>query len=259
MTSFYTDDPRNPDAFARFQPLAAADPVVDMLQAATEVAREHGAQTQPAAGLSRPPAIRLVIDECAALAPLIAGQVGRGKNPRPALDLLTTPRSPLTSRKAPLMPRRMDEDLERVPRPALNGDQMACVKARFALEETPATAHFAAVHHHVEEILGTVAVNDNKDWMRGNIARVRGELDLLEQALDAGTLPLDLTERHSSTWLRTVFVGIPSGLRQPLDASKGWRDHSIAFRPASGRRDVKDLINLAWAVAIAALALWLIS
>ncbi|MFG3429584.1 hypothetical protein [Streptomyces californicus] len=135
-------------------------------------------------------------------------------------------------------PHRTDKKLERVPRPDLNGKQMACVEARFALEETPAIAHFAAVHHHVEEILRTVAVNDKREWILGNVARVRAELDLLEQAIDVGTLPLDLTERHRPTYYRPPFVGIESGLRQPLDASKGWRDHSVAYRPGQPRKGI---------------------
>ncbi|MCZ0984012.1 hypothetical protein O1L60_45440 [Streptomyces diastatochromogenes] len=201
----------------------------------------------------------VLLDEGAHIDRLIAGRVGRGKS-RPLHDLLATPRNPLTSRKAESMyrRRRSGEELQRVPRPALNGAQMACVSARYAREETPALAHFAAVHHHVEQILGTVAVNDNETWMRGNIARVRSELDLLEQALDNGTLPPDLTERHSIGYLRTAFVGIPSGLRQPLDASKGWRDHSVAYRPARRRNEVRDLVHLAWATLAAALALWLL-
>ncbi|MFI1530846.1 hypothetical protein [Streptomyces griseus] len=142
----------------------------------------------------------------------------------------------MTSRQ----PHRTDKKLERVPRPDLNGRQMACVQARFALEETPAIAHFAAVHRHVEEILRTVAVNDRREWILGNVARVRTELDLLEQAVAVGRLPLDLTERHRSTYHRPPFVGIESGLRQPLDASKGWRDHSVAYRPARPRKDIRS-------------------
>ncbi|MEJ8654758.1 hypothetical protein WKI65_43670 [Streptomyces sp. MS1.AVA.3] len=150
-------------------------------------------------------------------------------------------------------------ELQRVPRPALNGRQMGCVNARFALEETPAIAHFAAVHHHVEEILGTVAVNDNKDWIQGNIDRVRADLDALERAVKAGGIPLDLTERHSPTRLRTAFFGIPAGLRQPLDASKGWRDHSVAYRPARARKDISDVVGALIMLGLFALGYWLFS
>ncbi|MEV5454269.1 hypothetical protein ACGF7W_35185 [Streptomyces sp. NPDC048219] len=125
---------------------------------------------------------------------------------------------------------------EIVPRPQLNGRQMACVDAHFALNETPATAHFAAVHHHMEQVLETVAVNDRKDWMVRNIDRVRQELDLLEAAVKQDRLPLDLTERHSPTYFRTAFEGIEAGLRQPLDASRGERDFSRAYRPVARRR-----------------------
>lgn len=137
-------------------------------------------------------------------------------------------------------PHHTDKKLERVPRPDLNGKQMACVEARFALEETLAIAHFAAVHHHIEQIHCTVAVNDKREWILGNVARVRTELELLEQAVAAGPLPLDLTERHRPTYYRPPFVGIESGLRQPLDASKGWRDHSAAYRPGGPRKDISS-------------------
>ncbi|MEV1042984.1 hypothetical protein AB0J01_41450 [Streptomyces sp. NPDC050204] len=143
-----------------------------------------------------------------------------------------------------------NHELERVPRPALNGDQMACVSARFAMEETPAIAHFAAVHHHVEEILGTVAVNDKTDWILGNIARVRADLDVLEQAVKAGETPLNLTKRHGPTRLRTAFFGIPSGLRQPLDASKGPRDFSVAYRPARPRKDISDVVGVVLCILV---------
>ncbi|MDX3165866.1 hypothetical protein PV516_18950 [Streptomyces scabiei] len=122
----------------------------------------------------------------------------------------------------------MDPDLELVPPPKLNGGQMACVSARYALQETPALAHFTAVHHHMDQVLRTVGLNDK--WMQENVDRVRRDLDVLEQALNAGQVP-DLTERDSPNWWKTAFEGIPSGLRQPLDASKGWRDHSRAYRP----------------------------
>ncbi|WP_435245069.1 hypothetical protein [Streptomyces tendae] len=214
-----------------------------MLRAAIDVVRQRG----PQAKAPGPKPIRIVLDEVASRDRLIVGVAGRGKSRYP--HHLTT-----TSRKAEPMNRRTDEELQRVPRPALNGGQMACVSARYALEETPALAHFAAVHRHVEEILGTVAVNDNKEWMLGNIARVRSELDLLEQALDGGTLPMDLTHRHRSTYMRTDFVGIPSGLRQPLDASKGWRDHSVAYRPKPPRSQARDLLYMAVALFLLALA-----
>ncbi|MET8605710.1 hypothetical protein ABZV92_19425 [Streptomyces rubiginosohelvolus] len=132
-------------------------------------------------------------------------------------------------------PYRTDKKLEWLPCPDLNGKQMACVEARFALEKAPAIAHFAAVHHHVEETLRTVAVNDRREWIPGNVARVRAELNLLEQAVEVGMPSLDLTERHRSTYNRPPFVGIDSGLRQPLDSSKGWRDHSVAYRPGKPR------------------------
>ncbi|MFF9204400.1 hypothetical protein ACF1AE_21775 [Streptomyces sp. NPDC014986] len=125
---------------------------------------------------------------------------------------------------------------EIVPRPELNGWQMACVDAHFALTETPAIAHFAAVHHHMEQVLETVAVNDRKDWVVRNINRVRRELDLLESAMKQDRLPLDLTERHSPTYFRPAFEGIPAGLRQPFDASRGERDFSRAYRPTPRRR-----------------------
>jgi hypothetical protein len=127
---------------------------------------------------------------------------------------------------------------------------LACVSARYAVEETPAIAHFAAVHRHVEEILGAVAVNDRTDWIQGNIDRVRADLDVLERAVKAGQIPLDLTERHSPTRFRTDFFGIPAGLRQPLDASRGTRDFSVAYRPARPRKNVSDVVGVLLAIVL---------
>ncbi|WP_333745616.1 hypothetical protein [Streptomyces sp. IBSBF 2950] len=149
----------------------------------------------------------------------------------------------------------MDPDLELVPPPKLNGGQMACVNARYAQEETPALAHFTAVHHHMDQVLRTVGLNDK--WMQENIDRVRRDLDVLEQALNAGEVP-DLTERDSPNRWKTAFEGIPSGLRQPLDASKGWRDHSRAYRPnrfAARRRRSASFANHLLAVIGAVLIL----
>ncbi|MER5302278.1 hypothetical protein ABT039_22850 [Streptomyces lasiicapitis] len=148
------------------------------------------------------------------------------------------------------------DELERIPRPALNGRQMACVNSKFALTETPAIAHFAAVHHHVDEILKTLAVNDNPDWIRGNINRVKADLFRLEMAMAAGEVPLDLTDRHDLTRLRTAFVGIPSGLRQSLDASKGQWDHSVAYRPWT-RKDISPIVSAFLIVCLVALGLWI--
>lgn len=145
---------------------------------------------------------------------------------------------------------------EIVPRSELNGRQMACVDAHFALTETPATAHFAAVHHYMEQALETVAVNDRKDWVVRNIDRVRRELDLLESAVQQDRLPLDLTERHSPIYFRPAFEGIPAGLRQPLDASRGERDFSRAYRPvARRRRSARFPTHLLLVVILAAILL----
>ncbi|MEU3399353.1 hypothetical protein [Streptomyces filamentosus] len=154
---------------------------------------------------------------------------------------------------------RKEAKLERVPRPALNGDQMACVKARFAQEETPALAHFAAVHHHLGQILRTVAVEDRRDWILRNIARAQADLNTLEMAVQAGDLPLDLTERDIPTRLRKAFEGIPAGLRQPLDASRGRRDFSVAHRPVQGRQEVQDLLSLLKAIGVVIFAIWFFS
>ncbi|MEV6404074.1 hypothetical protein AB0M58_14155 [Streptomyces bobili] len=127
------------------------------------------------------------------------------------------------------MPHRKEERVL-VPPPRVNRGQLTCVSARYAQEETPAIAHFAGVHHHTDQILRTVGVNDRTDWMLRNIDRVRRDLDVLGPALQAGEFP-DLTERDSLPRLQTAFEGIPAGLRQPLDASRGWRDCSRAYRP----------------------------
>ncbi|QKV98298.1 hypothetical protein HUT19_42035 (plasmid) [Streptomyces sp. NA02950] len=148
----------------------------------------------------------------------------------------------------------MDPQLERVPPPKLNGRQMACVDAKFALTETPAIAHFAAVHHHLDQILRTVAVNDRDDWIQRNIDRARRDLNTLEMALQAGELP-DLTERDSPTRWKTSFEGIPAGLRQPLDASRGTRDFSAAYRPVARQRISSRFANHLLAVIGAVLIL----
>jgi hypothetical protein len=149
------------------------------------------------------------------------------------------------------------EELELVSPPRVNRGQLACVSARYAREETPAIAHFAAVHHHTDQILRTVGVNDRTDWMLRNIDRARRDLDILEAALHAGELP-DLTERDRPTRFRSAFEGIPAGLRQPLDASRGRRDWSAAYRPARPRKNVSDVLGMAVAVIAVALAYYLI-
>ncbi|MFJ2752678.1 hypothetical protein [Streptomyces sp. NPDC087297] len=143
----------------------------------------------------------------------------------------------------------LNQPMVQVLRPAVNGNQMACVSARYAREESPAIAHFAAAHWHVEEILRTVGLGDRRDWILGNIERMRGDLDLLEKAMKAKSLPLDLTERDSPTRLRTPFVGTPAGLRQPLDASKGCYDFSAVYRPAQPRKTSRAAA-LGWQLAI---------
>ncbi|MER6253618.1 hypothetical protein ABT224_19910 [Streptomyces sp. NPDC001584] len=233
-------------------------PAVDMLRAAIETAGRRGQ-----APLQFPAVV--YVDKAPLAGALVAGEARTGKNRHPLLAPRTcpnrrdTPHYPSRAVERPLV---MTEDelnqlMVQVPRPAVNGNQMACVSARFAREESPAIAHFAAAHRHVEEILRTVGLGDRRDWILGNIDRMRGELDVLEKAMKAKSLPLDLTERDSPTRLRTPFVGTPAGLRQPLDASKGRYDFSAVYRPAQPRKDISEAVG--WLLAIAfALGVWLL-
>ncbi|MFZ3475315.1 hypothetical protein ACODT3_42570 [Streptomyces sp. 4.24] len=214
-------------------------PAVDMLRAAIEVAGQRGQVPLQV------PAVVCVEGTSLARA-LVAGEARTGKNQHPLHEPWTSPNPRhtssgprLSSRKALMNENELDQLLVQVPRPAVNGRQMACVSARFAYEESPAIAHFAAAHQHVEEILRTVGLGDRRDWILGNIDRMRGELDLLEKAMKAKSLPIDLTERDSPNRLRTPFVGTPAGLRQPLDASKGRYDFSAVYRPATSPRTSK--------------------
>lgn len=217
---------------------------VDMLRAAIATAGRHG---------QVPPPVVVSADESPLASALMAGESRTVRNPHPLLALgrRDTLRNPSRAVERPLV---MTEDelnrlLVQVPRPAVNGSQMACVSAHYAREESPAIAHFAAAHWHVEEILRTVGLGDPRVWILGNIDRLRGDLAVLERAMKAHSLPTDVTGRDGLTRRRPAFVGTSAGPRQ-LHPAMAPYDFTAVYRPAKPRKTSQAMFP-AWQVAIA--------
>ncbi|MEV6421745.1 hypothetical protein [Streptomyces sp. NPDC051662] len=200
---------RTQDALGRLQPHTVPGPAAYMVHVATETARRRCALSQPAQ-LEAPQFFQVVLDQAPLADSLVTGLVRARNSPCPDLQ-----------REEPTVARTY-------------GEQLACVGEFYALTETPAIAHFAAVHHHLEQVLAVVSRADRRDWILRNIVRLRKDLDLLETAVVTRAIPIDTTERNSPTRFRPAFEGIPYGLLHP--AATGYPNSRPASRERAPRR-----------------------